>query len=53
MLSVLTNIRSTKMFWWDGYHYLEGHHLITTFSNIHEFDSKKFLPKKNLALECH
>ena len=40
MLSVLTNIRSTNVVWWDGHHYLQGHYLITTFSNLHEFDYK-------------
>ena len=34
MLTVLTNIASTKVLW------LGGHHPITTFSTVHEFGSQ-------------
>ena len=53
MLTVLTNIRSTKVLLQDGHHYLDGDHPITTFSNIHKFGSQKYLPDRNLALKYH
>ena len=47
MLTVLTNIRSTKVLWKDG------HHQITTFFIVHKFGSQKFLPDRNLARNHH
>ena len=34
MLTVLTNIRSTKVFWQDSHHSQDGYHPITTFSTV-------------------
>ena len=45
LLTVLTNIRSTKVLWKDG------HHPIITFSTLHKFGSQKFLPASNLAFK--
>ena len=53
MLTLLTKIRSTKVFRWVGYHPLDGHHQILTFSNIQKFGTQKFLPDRNLALKYH
>ena len=47
MLSLLTNIRSTKVL------YFEGFHLITAFPTISEFGSQKVLLDRNLAHKCH
>ena len=48
MLTLLTNVRSTKVSWQAGHHPLDGHHPIITFSTIRKFGSHKFLPGRNL-----
>ena len=47
MLTLLINIRSTKVLLYDG------HHLITTFPTVHEFGSKDSLPDINLPLKYY
>ena len=47
MLPLLTNIRSTKVLWYDA------HHPITTFSIEDDFGSQTFLQDRNLAIKYH
>ena len=50
MLALLTNVRSTKVFLKDSHHPWDGHHQITTFSNMRKFGSQNSLLDLNLAI---
>ena len=53
MLTVLTNIRSTKVLEYDGHNSQDGHHPITTFYIVHEFGSQISLVKEVIEVDEH
>ena len=50
MSNLLTNIRSSKVFYQDGHHFQDGHPQITTLFIVYEIGSQQFLLDRIWAL---